>query len=148
MARHTRLFDERDVKQIQTMAGLGMTSEQMAAVLGVSKSTFDRRQADQTEVSEAVLKGRALTSMTVRQTAYQMAVSGESPALTIFWLKCREQWKEPREEQNDNDAPIALSYDPTRKIEKRVVPITQKTGADAPKNSGALTDGKGKDSDK
>ncbi len=101
-----REFTDKEIKQIESMAGLGMNVEQMAHVVGVSKATFDRRQGDQPAVHEAISKGRALASMGVRKTAYQMATSGKCPAMTIFWLKTREGWKEPRE--GDDQAPIKI----------------------------------------
>lgn len=101
--RETTYFDERQIKQIATMSGLGMSVEQMALILGVSKATFDRRKNDQEGVSEAVEKGRASASLLLRQTAYDMATSGKHPVMTIFLLKVREGWKEPRD-VDPNDA--------------------------------------------
>ena len=106
MYRETPTFTAREINQIESMAGLGMNVEQMAHVIGVSKATFDRRQAAQPAVHDAISKGRALASMCVRKTAYQMATSGKCPAMTIFWLKTREGWKEPRDE--DDHAPIKV----------------------------------------
>lgn len=106
-----RLFDEKEIRQISTLAGYGMNIEQIAAVMGVSKPTFERRQVDQPEVADGILKGRAQASANVRQTAYKMAVSGKSAVMTIFWLKCREGWKEPLAPA-DEGTPITLSYRP------------------------------------
>lgn len=92
-----RLFDAKEIERIEEMAGVGMTVEQMAHVVGVSKATFERRQNDQPEVHEAVSKGRSIAARAVMKTAYEMAVSGECPTMTIFWLKTRQGWKEPKE---------------------------------------------------
>ena len=42
----------------------------------------------------AIERGRDAAIANVSQTAYQMAVSGEHPAMTMFWLKTRARWKE------------------------------------------------------
>lgn len=95
-----RYFNEKEIAQIETMSGLGMPVPQIAAVLGSSKASFERRQGDQPEINEALLKGRARASAQVRKTAFAMATSGKHPALTIFWLKCREGWKECMDDAN------------------------------------------------
>lgn len=112
--REKRLLTAEEIRQVETMAGYGMNVEQIAAILDMSKAVFERRMVDQPEVHEGILKGRAKASATVRKTAYQMAVSGKHAVMTIFWLKCRERWKEPREEEDDGtDAkPVPLAYVP------------------------------------
>lgn len=97
-------FDDKTVKQIETMAGLGMPVDQMAAILGVSKDTFERRMKSDRKVNAAVLKGRAIASSNVRKTAYHMAVSGKSAVMTIFWLKVRERWKEAQTPSDEKDS--------------------------------------------
>lgn len=104
------LSDEQ-VKQIGVMAGLGMPTHQIAAVMGVGAATFDRLIARDKRVAEAVLNGAAAASAQVRQTAFKMATSGKWPAMTIFWLKVRERWREPRFEDDETpDAPFKMAY--------------------------------------
>lgn len=108
----TKYFTSKDIEQIKTMAGLGMPRDQMAAVLDVSKATFERRMNDQPAVREAVLKGRAQASAQIRKTAFQMANSGKHPVMTIFWLKVREHWTEQHFLDEDRDDDIgAPGYD-------------------------------------
>ena len=83
-----------EVKRIETMAGLGLNVSQMAAVLNMSKKTFERRMHDTEGASDALEKGRASAALNVTKTAYSLATSGKVPAMTMFWLKCRERWKE------------------------------------------------------
>jgi len=87
-------LSEEELSKITTMAGLGLTVVQMAAILGMSKATFDRRMSDTEGASEALEKGRATAAQNVMATAYKMAISGNVPAMTMFWLKCRQRWKE------------------------------------------------------
>lgn len=94
MAAHKKRLSESEIKQIETMAGLGLKIEQMAAVLGMSKATFDRRMNDTKGASESLEKGRSAAALNVTKTAYQLATGGKVPAMTMFWLKCRERWKE------------------------------------------------------
>lgn len=103
-----RLLNPKEIDQVRKMAGMGMNISQMGAVLGVSKSTMERRQNDQPELAEAIEKGRAEASLAVRSSAFKMATSGKSPAMTIFWLKVRDQWREAGVENADIN--INLSY--------------------------------------
>ena len=89
----------QDISKLKTLAGLGMSVENMAHVLGMSKATLERRMNDQEGVAEAIEKGRAEASAAVRSTAFKMATSGKCPAMTIFWLKCRERWREENFEE-------------------------------------------------
>ena len=88
------LLTADEIKKLASLAGLGLTVENMARVMDISKATLDRRMNDQPGVAEAIEKGRASASAAVRNTAFKMATSGKCPAMTIFWLKCRERWRE------------------------------------------------------
>ena len=94
MPRKKILLDESAVKQMETMAAFGLNIEQMAAILGFTKPTFERRIAENPAVFEAIEKGRATALLNVGKTAYDLAVSGSEPAMTMFYLKCRGRWKE------------------------------------------------------
>lgn len=140
-----RKFTDEEVRQIEVMGGLGMPMDQIAAVFDISKDTLEDRVKDDPRIKAAIKRGRAKASSKVRQTAFQMAVSGESPAMTIFWLKVRERWREQDDAKTIGDAPIAMAYDPTRKIPKPVKQITP--AAPAAPVIGVIADGKGRKND-
>ena len=87
-------FDQDDMKKIEKMAGLGMPQEMIAHVFGMKVLTFQNRMDKYPEVRMAYDKGVADATMKVAETAFAQAVSGENPAMTMFWLKCRAGWKE------------------------------------------------------
>ena len=87
-------FTERDVEQIYRMAKLGMPMKHIANVLGICKATLERRFADTPAITEALEKGRSEAAGAVYETAYNMATSGKVPAMTIFWLKAQEGWRD------------------------------------------------------
>lgn len=105
MARPTRLLNEIELQQVEAMAGLALSLNQMAIILGISVASLDRRISDQEGVSEAIERGKAKASMSVRSTAFKMATSGNTPALTIFWLKAQDNWKETGIEPTKEDGP-------------------------------------------
>ncbi|MGB1290544.1 MAG: helix-turn-helix domain-containing protein [Pseudoalteromonas sp.] len=85
---------EEDIDRVETMASYGLKVEQIAAILKMSRKTFYRRMEENPKIEEALEKGRSVAVYNVSQTAYQQAVSGKVPAMTMFWLKCRAKWQE------------------------------------------------------
>lgn len=75
-------------KQIKALAGYGMKDSQIANVLGITESTLQRK------CKEDIKKGRDTARASVAKTAYQMAVSGKQPAMTMFYLKTQLGWRE------------------------------------------------------
>jgi hypothetical protein len=87
-------FTPAQVQEIETLVGYGSTVEQMSAYFGISKRTFERRAKYSPGALDALKKGRFKANAAVIQTAYQLAISGKVPAMTMFWLKCRVGWSE------------------------------------------------------
>lgn len=88
------VLTETDLQRIERLAGYGLNMEQIAAVFDRSCPTFERLKAKDPELKAAIERGTIRANEAVTQTAYQMAVSGKVPAMTMFWLKCRARWKE------------------------------------------------------
>ncbi len=91
-------LDTDQIKQLEKMAGIGMTMEQMAAMFDMSKDTLENLYKREPAIKSALSKGRAKASAQVLQTLFNMAASGKCIAATIFWTKVRERWKEPVQE--------------------------------------------------
>ena len=90
-------LDEKEIAQLETLAGYGLSIPKIAALFNMSKKTFERRMAEnegKNPIADAISKGRAKISHNVIKAAYEMAVSKKHPSMTIFWLKCRERWKD------------------------------------------------------
>lgn len=81
------------IQQVETMSGLGLRVEDMAAVLGISTRTMHRRLADTSDVAAARARGRAIANMNVSRKAYEMATKG-NVHLIKFWLATQADWKE------------------------------------------------------
>jgi hypothetical protein len=76
------------------MAATGFTHPAIAKCLGTSgidEKTL--RKLFRRELDTAADK----TNAAVANKAYQMAIAGDPPAATFFWLKCRAGWKEKQE---------------------------------------------------
>ena len=120
LGENIRWFTDKEIEQIREMSGLHMTQDQQAAILKVSSATMDRRLNDQPGVREAYQEGKSITSALVRKSALAMALSGNSPAMTIFWLRCKENFQE-------NDGKIehiiisSLTYEELVKLSEQAI---------------------------
>jgi hypothetical protein len=87
-------FTDEDYKKIETMAGYGLSLAKIAALFGRSLRTFQNYKESNERVAMAIEAGKAKAHLQVHKTAYDMAVSGKVPQMTMFWLKSRAGWKE------------------------------------------------------
>lgn len=94
-----KLLSEDDIEKLSRLSGLGLNLGQIGHILGVSKSTIERRMRDQPGVAEAIEKGRAETSADLRTWAFDKARKGDT-AMLIFLLKTREGFREAPKEVN------------------------------------------------
>ncbi len=88
MARKAHKVTDEMRRQVETLSGYGLTKEQVAPALSISKSTLEKYY------SAELVNGRAKALAKVAQTAYQMATSGDNTAMTIFVLKTQAGWRE------------------------------------------------------
>ena len=79
---------------IENLSGLGMTMNEIAAIIGVSRTTLYLHQRTNKEVKSAIERGRAKAIEKVAQVAYDMATDGRHPDMTKFYLKCQANWVE------------------------------------------------------
>lgn len=101
MARKPIEITEERRRQISVMAACGLRDDEIAMVMGVSESYLSKNHRPDLK------KGRVQAIATVGQKAYQMAISGEFPAMTMFFLKCRAGWREvPKTYEEEDDQPV------------------------------------------
>lgn len=107
---------ESDIEKIERLAGYGLTMEQISKVFNKSTDTFERLRKKDPELEAAINRGVRKANDAVAQTAYQMAISGKVPAMTMFWLKCRARWKEVTHHEHSGtltlEKLVAGSYQP------------------------------------
>ena len=99
-----------DAKQVERLAALGDSFEEIAESLGISVTTLNRRRAEKAELEEAIKRGRRKGLTIVENTLFKMATSGENTAATIFYLKTRagQKWCERQQVDVTNNQPVRL----------------------------------------
>lgn len=111
------IYTAEQAKRIHTLSGIGMNIDQIARIENLSESTLKRLY--QKELTE----GREAAISNVSKTAYQMAMSGKVPAMTMFWLKTRARWREVHaiEHSGPDGKPIETKQtEPTKEQLKRM----------------------------
>jgi hypothetical protein len=100
------IFTDRDRRQVETMAGLGLTHEQIAAVMRIGISTLVRKFANELQV------GTAEANFEVAKNLYSIATSREQGCVpaAIFWMKARAGWRQndPQQDQAQQSVTIKI----------------------------------------
>jgi DNA-binding XRE family transcriptional regulator len=71
----------------------GMKQEDIAKALGIDKKTLRKHFREELD------EGHAKVLASIKMTAYQMALSGNQPAMTMFILKTQCGWREVERQQ-------------------------------------------------
>lgn len=97
-------FNDKEIKQFETMAGLGLPMDKMSAIMGCGKRVVERLMAENNgdnPLSDAIKKGRAIAEYNVAKVAYDIAVNERDRSMIMFWLKCRANWRDVRPPESD-----------------------------------------------
>ena len=79
---------------VSNLAAFGIRQESIARQLGISKPTLEKYYREELE------HGLDDANAKVANTLFSMAISGEHPAATFFWLKTRAGWRETDRDEN------------------------------------------------
>ena len=86
----------------------GLTKEQCAGALGISVSTFQLYQAENSEFSEAIKKGEASGIEQVTNALFENATVERDNTAIIFYLKNRAGWVDKTETKIHEEKTITL----------------------------------------
>lgn len=101
-----RIPIEFDLAEIEELAGLGLTQEEIADSLGVSERTISNRLSDDANFAAAYKRGCARGKRHVANTLRTQSDSG-NVAATIFYLKCRAGWKDTQVVEHSGEVRFA-----------------------------------------
>ena len=113
-----RLLTPDEIRRCEIYYAYGMTQKEMAALIGVSIATFERRIKDQPELLEGLLKGKAKADTQVIDSLFKNAVKKGNVTAQIFWLKTRRGWSEHNTD-DDSTKEIRVVFDRDKKPEAK-----------------------------
>ena len=101
-------INEEVLQRAERLMAQGLTKEQCARALGVSVSTFQLYQAENSEFSEAIKRGEALGIEEVTNALFENAtLERDNPAI-IFDLKNRAGWVDKQEHKVETENKVTL----------------------------------------
>lgn len=110
------VLTDDQIRQIETLAGLGLNQVEIASVLGIGRATLQRKMAQDQEIADAMERGKSKAKATIARVAYEMAKT--NPVMTQFYLKCLGGWRTADVEVNVNNNHIQIE---TTKEQKEAV---------------------------
>ena len=102
-------FIEIDLGKVEEHASHGLTQEQIALALGVSRATMMRRLRNK-DFKEAYERGKAKGEVAVSNALFDKAVKGNVVAC-IFILKSRYGWREDQNINVTTQTPLKIVID-------------------------------------
>lgn len=91
--RPKKEIDPEDLPKIRKWAGLGLTEDQIAALLDMCERTFRNRMSEDPEVRAAWEKGKAVAARRVTGRLWANIKDGDKASI-FFYLKTQLGWKE------------------------------------------------------
>ncbi len=110
MGRPKWIPTEEICARASEMASRGLTVEQIADCLGVSRETIYQRQKEYPEFYESIKRGRSKGLQDITNALYEKAMSGDNTSM-IFYLKHRDRdnWGEQLIEPVKEIPPINIT---------------------------------------
>lgn len=79
---------EIDIAEVERLAGLGLSEEQIALSVGVCRDTITRRKREDPAFHAAIKRGKAKTATDIANALYNKAMTGDTTAI-IWYEKTR-----------------------------------------------------------
>jgi hypothetical protein len=111
MARPQHQPTDEQRRQVMTLAGLGITQDQIANLLHLAPKTLRLRYRNELDT------GTTEANIRVARSLFNMATKEGNVAAQIFWLKVRAGWREQQAVNiggTDRPVGIDLTWAPTR----------------------------------
>jgi hypothetical protein len=94
------------IRQAEELAGYGLTSAQIASVLGMAERTLRQKKADSEEFDAALTRGRAKAAGVVGKALFLKAKEGDVAAIR-WW----EMTRQGRSEKQQTTAEVKVTND-------------------------------------
>ena len=89
---------EINCEQVETLAGQGLTTKQIADCIGIGRTTLYEHRKKDPNIEDAIKRGRSKGVQQVTNALFSSAMTGNVTA-QIFYLKNRDpdKWRDRRE---------------------------------------------------
>jgi len=90
-----------DLKQVESLAANGLTDEQIASALGISRTTLSNRKRENEQFVLAIKRGKAKGIALVTNKLMESIKGGNMTGM-IFFLKTQAGWRETSVQEEEN----------------------------------------------
>jgi len=120
--------DQISLDQVEVIASMGLTDEEIAIVLGISARTLNYWKKTSPDFLQSLKRGKLKADFQVTQSLYKRALAG-SDAAAIFWLKNRrpDLWRD----RQQIDGSLTLTGKLSLEAMKKSMKEAENAGADA-----------------
>jgi len=96
-------MDQLNLDQVEVIASLGLTDEEIAVILGISPRTLNYWKKNP-KFLQALKRGKLKADFQVTKRLYENAKNGDNTAI-IFWLKNRrpDLWRDKQDIQHSGE---------------------------------------------
>ena len=99
-----------DLEKVEQLAAQGLTEEQICHCLGFTARTLYTHKRENSEISEAIKRGRSKGIAFVSNKLFDQCKDGNITAI-IFFLKARAGWRDrDAVEIHHGDTPTTISF--------------------------------------
>jgi hypothetical protein len=108
-------LEDINLEQVEIIASLGMTDEEIAVILGISPRTLNYWKKTPVFL-QSLKRGKLKADFQITKSLYEKAKGGDTTAM-IFWLKNRrpDLWRDRQELAHSGELKVALSITDLRK---------------------------------
>jgi len=112
-------IEDVNLEQVEIIASLGLTDEEIAVILGISPRTLNYWKKHPAFL-QALKRGKLKADFQITKSLYEKAKAGDTTAM-IFWLKNRrpDLWRDKQHVEHSGSITYELSDKFLPKIEKR-----------------------------
>lgn len=96
-----------DLNKVESLAANGLTDEQIASALGISRTTLANRKRENEQFVQAIKRGKAKGIALVTNKLMESIKGGNMTAM-IFFLKTQAGWKETNVQEHTGANGTAL----------------------------------------
>lgn len=103
--KYEKWLEAENLILLEGWARAGLTDEQIAEKIGVSRSTLNEWKNKYPDISDTLKKGKEVVDFQVENALLSSALSGNTTA-QIFWLKNRKPnvWRDKLKDETDKTA--------------------------------------------
>ncbi len=113
-------IEDVNLEQVEIIASLGLTDEEIAVILGISPRTLNYWKKNPA-FKNALKRGKLKADFQITKSLYEKAKAGDTTAI-IFWLKNRrpDLWRDRQQVEHSGEVGIKITAEDIWRAKKEL----------------------------